>query len=105
MRFWNVWGVVAAGAVTVFVNATPTAAQIFQHPGVLVSQAQLDYIKAQYSAKVNPFDHEVRNAQASPWVADLPIAGQPVSCSNSTSNIDCSVADSDTATAYVPAQL
>ena len=63
MRFWNVWGVVAGVALAVFVNATPTAAQIFQHPGVLVSKAQLDYSKAQYSAKVNPFDREALNAR------------------------------------------
>jgi len=63
MRFWNVWGVVAGVALAVFVNATPTAAQVFQHPGVLVSKAQLDYIKAQYTARVNPFYREVLNVR------------------------------------------
>lgn len=92
MWSWNVCGVLAGVAVVVSVNATPTAAQIFQHPGVLVNQAQLAYIKAQYTAKVSAFYQEVLSAQASTWVADLPSAEQPVSGSSFDASVNGAVA-------------
>jgi MBG domain (YGX type)/NHL repeat len=111
MRFWRFLPVVAA-ILAGFANVPLRAgAQTFQHPGVLVSQAQLDYIKAQVNAKVNPFYQEFLNAQASPYgsltyTPQGPYTGGVNQCgSNSTPNNGCSAADSDSAAAYVQALL
>ena len=111
MRFWKGLAVLAV-ALAGLVHATPeAAAQTFQHPGVLVSQAQLDYITAQVNAKVDPFYQEFLNAQASPYgsltyTPQGPFTGGVNQCgSNSTPNDGCSAADSDSAAAYVQALL
>lgn len=86
-------------------------AQTFQHPGVLLSKAQLDYMKAQVNAHVNPFYQEFLNAQASPYgsltyTIQGPYPGGLNQCgSNSTPNNGCSAADSDASAAYVQALL
>ena len=55
------------------------AAQGFQHPGVLVSRAQLNFIKAQVKAKVEPFYTEFQRAQASaPGDLHYKVKGPPV---------------------------
>src|SRR5690242_15114667 len=44
-----------------------TAAQTFQHPGVLVSKAQLDFIKLQVANKVDPIYTAYQKAVASSY--------------------------------------
>ena len=48
-------------------GARPLAAQTFQHPGVLVSRAQLDFVKAQVKANVEPFKTEFQRAKDSEY--------------------------------------
>jgi len=92
----------------------PAGAQttVFQHPGVLVSQAQLNYIKAEVNAHINPFYQEFLDAQNSiygqstPYTPLGPYPGGINQCgSNSTPDNGCSAADQDSATAYVQALL
>jgi fibronectin type 3 domain-containing protein len=45
---------------------TPPA-KTFVHPGIWVSQAQLDYVKAQFAAKTDPYYHAITTAQGSVW--------------------------------------
>jgi hypothetical protein len=110
MRLWRFLSVVGAVLAGLAVPLR-AGAQTFQHPGVLVSQAQLDYIKAQVNAKVNPFYQEFLNAQASPYgsltyTPQGPYTGGVNQCgSNSTPNNGCSAADADSAAAYVQALL
>lgn len=60
-------------------------AQMFQHPGVLVSGPQLDFVKAQVQAKAEPFYSEYQKAVASEYGAlDYQLKGPP-----STGIIDC----------------
>lgn len=101
------------GLLLVFLSAgsRQAAAQTFQHPGVLVSQSQLDFIKAQVNAQVEPFYTEFMNAQVSPY-GDLnyqiqgPFPGGVNQCgSNSVPDNGCKAADSDGSAAYVQALL
>src|ERR1700733_14295159 len=60
-------------------------AQAFQHPGVLVSGAQLDFVKAQVKAKAEPFYSEYQKAVASEYGAlDYQLKGPPP-----TGIVDC----------------
>jgi hypothetical protein len=87
------------------------AAQTFQHPGVLVSKAQLDLIKAKVNAHVEPFYTEYQWALASTWGSKTyqiqgPYAGGINQC-GSSSNPDngCKAANDDASAAYIQALL
>jgi chitodextrinase len=47
----------------------PAVAQtpVWQHPGIWVSQAQLDYVKQQFAAGAQPFTAAINTAQGSIW--------------------------------------
>jgi hypothetical protein len=86
-------------------------AQAFQHPGVLVSQAQLDYIKTMVAAHSEPFYSAFLKAQNSNLgQLDYQIQGPPeggiINCGpTSNPNIGCSAADNDSSAAYLQALL
>ena len=89
----------------------PAAAQQFQHPGVLVSRAQLDFIKAEVKANVEPFKTEFQRAKDSEY-GDLhykpkgPPATGIIECgSSSHPDFGCKDEDADSAAAYVQALL
>jgi MBG domain (YGX type) len=85
--------------------------QVWQHPGVLVSQAQLDFVKQQVNNKVEPFFQEFLNAQKSSYGSlsykpEGPYPGGITQCgSYSNPNDGCQFADDDSAAAYVQALL
>ncbi|MDX1901971.1 MAG: hypothetical protein SFW66_08225 [Gammaproteobacteria bacterium] len=83
----------------------------WQHPGVLVNKAQLDFIKQQVNAHVQPYYQEFLNAQASSYGSKTykiqgPYAGGVNQCgSYSNPNHGCSAANSDISAAYIQAIL
>src|SRR5579872_79411 len=94
-----------------FFAARPAMAQTFQHPGVLVSKAQLDFIKSQVNNKVDPIYSAYKKAVASPYGSltysvQGPPSGGDIDC-GSKSNPDngCSAEDSDGAAAVTQALL
>lgn len=87
-------------------------AQTFQHPGVLVSRAQLDFIKQQVANKVDPIYSEFLKAQSSrygstsPYTPQGPPSGGVIQCGSfSNPDIGCSAEDEDGTTAYTQALL
>jgi hypothetical protein len=100
-----------AACVILLFCAILSNAQSFQHPGVLVSKAQLDYVKAQVKAKAEPFYTEFQRAQASEY-ADLnykvkgPPADGNIACgSHSHPDFGCHNEDADATAAYLQALL
>jgi len=98
--------------VLVSVGSQLAAAQTtFQHPGVLVSRAQLDFIKAQVNAKVDPIYTEFLNAQKSTYGSltyspQGPPSGGVIDCGSfSNPDIGCSTEDEDGTAAYTQALL
>jgi hypothetical protein len=98
-------------AISLASQTSTAQTQVWQHPGVLVSQAQLDFVKQQVNAKVEPFYQEFLNAQKSnygslSYKVEGPYAGGVTQC-GSYSNPDhgCQSADDDSAAAYVQALL
>jgi hypothetical protein len=94
-----------------FVLLCTASAQTFQHPGVLVSRAQLDFVKAQVNAKVEPFHTEFERAKASEY-GDLhyktlgpPTSGVIECGSFSRPDFGCKDEDADSAAAYVQSLL
>src|SRR5260370_19184722 len=99
------------------------AAQTFVHPGVLVSKAQLDFIKAQVNAHVEPAFSAFQNATSHPYGSLTPTvtpsnslsagpspAGPPsgggIDCGSSSSpDNGCTADDEDSSVAYVQALL
>jgi MBG domain (YGX type) len=83
----------------------------WQHPGVLVSQAQLDFVKQQVNNQVQPFYQEYIKAQKSNYGSltykpEGPYTGGIIQCgSYSNPNDGCQSADDDSAAAYVQALL
>ena len=61
----KVFGVFLALVVTVFGFRNTAESQTFQHPGVLVSRAQLDYVKIMVAAHTEPFYSAFLKAQNS----------------------------------------
>src|ERR1700678_4275517 len=100
------WAIVAASVL-----CQTAVGQSWQHPGVLVSQAQLDFVKQQVNLKVEPFYQEFLNAQKSnygslTYTVKGPYPGGVTQCgSYSSPNYGCSDEDSDSAAAYVQALL
>lgn len=95
----------------VFSGAPSQAEKPFQHPGVLVSRAQLDFVKAQVAAKAEPFYTQFLHAQQSPF-GDLhykllgPPADGIIACgSYSHPDFGCHAEDRDAIAAYVQALL
>jgi hypothetical protein len=86
-------------------------AQAFQHPGVLVSRAQLEFVKAQVKAKAEPFYSEYEKAVASEYGAlDYKLEGPPatgvIECgSYSRPDNGCHAEDADASAAYVQSLL
>ena len=81
------------------------------HPGVMLSQAQLNYMKVMVQAHADPFYTAFLKAQSSTWgsltyVPLGPPAGGIMQCgSTSMPDIGCSASDSDGTAAYVQALL
>jgi hypothetical protein len=85
--------------------------QPFNHPGVLVSQAQLDYIKIMVAAHNEPFYSAYLKAlNSNIGSLNYQIQGPPatgiIECGpTSNPNIGCSAADNDSSAAYLQALL
>jgi hypothetical protein len=98
-------------ALAIGFHCQASAAQTWQHPGVLVSQAQLDFIKQQVNLKVEPFYQQFLDAQKSgygslTYTVKGPYPGGVTQCgSYSSPDYGCSDEDSDSAAAYVQALL
>jgi len=100
--------VIAIASQFAAAQAPPT----FQHPGVLVGRAQLDFIKAQVNSHIDPIYSEFVNAQASrygstsPYTPQGPPSNGIIDC-GPISNPDngCSAEDEDGTTAYTQALL
>ena len=66
LRLKNLFAMLlVALAIGLVEQSSAAQTQIWQHPGVLVSQAQLDFVKQQVNNKVEPFYQEFLNAQQS----------------------------------------
>src|SRR5713226_4114699 len=114
---------VALCLVFIVMGSQLAAAQTFVHPGVLVSKAQLDFIKAQVNAHVDPAFSAYQNAINNPYGSLTPTvtpsnslsagpspAGPPstgtIDCGSSSSpDIGCTADDEDGTVAYVQALL
>jgi hypothetical protein len=83
----------------------------FSHPGVLVSQSQLDFMKQQTLAGVEPFASTYTKAKASTWgsltyAVQGPPSGGTINCgSYSNPNIGCTLEDNDSTAALTQALL
>lgn len=83
----------------------------FMHPGILVNQEQLDFIKQMVAERKEPFYSAFKKAESSTWGAlDYKIAGPPedgyIKCGPvSNPNIGCKDADNDGTAAYTQALL
>jgi len=108
----NVFFVMSLAMIATIFGAWRTVqAQTFQHPGVLVSKAQLDYVKIMVAAHTEPFYSAFLKAQNSN-IGSLTyqIQGPPsdgiINCGpTSNPNIGCSAADNDSSAAYLQALL
>src|SRR5579859_3389744 len=114
---------VAMTLVFMVMGSQASAAQTFVHPGVLVSKAQLDFIKAQVNAHVDPIYSAYVNATSNPYGSLTPTvtpsnsltagpspAGPPsggvIDCGSSSSpDTGCTADDEDGTVAYVQALL
>ena len=89
----------------------PGGASTAVHPGVMLSQAQLDYMKIMVQAHADPFYTAFLKAQNSTWgsltyVPLGPPASGIIQCgSTSMPDLGCSASDSDGTAAYVQALL
>ncbi len=98
-------------AVFTMLPQAAAAQMTFQHPGVLVSGAQLDFVKQQVNAGVEPFHSAFLKAQSSQWgslsyTVQGPPAGGVIDCgSYSNPNYGCSAEDNDATAAYTQALL
>jgi hypothetical protein len=96
---------IAAGSSTA--QAPPT----FQHPGILVSQGQLDYIKVMVASHTEPFYSAYLKAlNSNIGQLNYQIQGPPadgiINCGpTSNPNIGCSAADNDSSAAYLQSLL
>ena len=103
--------VVAGGWMRAQAQTFPGGASTAVHPGVLLSQAQLNYMKIMVQAHADPFYTAFLKAQNSTWgsltyVPLGPPAGGIIQCgSTSMPDIGCSASDSDGTAAYVQALL
>jgi hypothetical protein len=107
----KVFEVFLALIVTVFCLGNTAESQTFQHPGVLVSRAQLDYVKIMVATHTEPFYSAFLKAQNSN-IGSLTYQpfGPPsdgfIKCGpTSNPNIGCSNADNDSSAAYLQSLL
>ncbi len=107
---WVVLALVLIAIASQF--AAAQAPPAFQHPGVLVSRAQLDFIKAQVNSHIDPIYTEFLNAQkstygtTSPYTPKGPPSGGVIDCGPvSMPDNGCSAEDEDGSTAYTQALL
>mmetsp|Transcript_19481 Transcript_19481/g.32428 ORF Transcript_19481/g.32428 Transcript_19481/m.32428 type:complete len:821 (+) Transcript_19481:61-2523(+) len=106
---------VQPGPTPVFTSAPPTSRPSptfsFVHPGVLVSKGQLDFVRAQSNAGVEPFATAYAKAKASVFgsLTYMPMGppnGVPVQCGPFTvPDIGCTWEDMDSAAALTQALL
>ena len=108
--------ILAAAAVTALCVAIPATAQpassmaptTFRHPGVLVNQAQLNFVKAQVAAGAQPWTAAFAAAKASS-LASLSYTPHPVpqvQCgSNSNPDVGCKAEQGDASAAWTDALL
>lgn len=88
-----------------------SAAENWQHPGVLISKAQLDFVKQQVTAHTEPFYTQFLKAQRSPYGSKTytmkgPWPGGVIQCGYySKPDNGCSTTSADAAAAYVQALL
>lgn len=107
----SLWGRVGALVLMVSVACGSCMAQAFQHPGVLVSGSQLDFVKAQVKAKVEPFYGEYQKAVTSGFGAlDYQLKGPPatgvIECgAYSKPDNGCHAEDADASAAYLQSVL
>jgi hypothetical protein len=103
--------VVSGGWIRAQGQTFPGGAPAAVHPGVMLSQAQLNYMKIMVQAHADPFYTAFLKAQNSTWgsltyVPLGPPAGGIMQCgSTSMPDIGCSASDSDGTAAYVQALL
>jgi hypothetical protein len=110
LRSASVFAALAIFAATFAVHSSH-AEKPFRHPGVLVSRAQLNFIKSQVARKAEPFYTQFFHAQQSPF-GDLhyqpqgPPADGIIACgSYSHPDLGCHAEDRDAIAAYVQALL
>jgi Bacterial Ig domain/Alginate lyase len=110
---FSVWLVfaVSGGWIRAQTQTFPSGSATAVHPGVLLSQAQLDYMKIMVQAHADPFYTAFLKAQNSTWgsLTYVPL-GPPASgimqCgATSMPDLGCSASDSDGTAAYVQALL
>jgi Alginate lyase len=103
--------VVSCGFLNAQTQTFPGGASTAVHPGVMLSQAQLDYMKIMVQAHVDPFYSAFLKAQNSSWGSLIytpqgPPAGGIIQCGAvSVPNLGCSASDSDGTAAYVQSLL
>ena len=101
---------IVLGAIISTAPITPAYAA-YNHPGVLLSQAQLDFIKAQVASNAEPFASAYAAAVASPYGSlTYKLQGPPssnvIQCGSYSSPDDgCSASDQDGTAAYTQALL
>ena len=102
---------IGAMVLVASVSCGVCVAQAFQHPGVLVSGPQLDFVKAQVKAKAEPFYSEYRKAAASEYGSlNYQLKGPPssgvIECgSYSRPDNGCHAEDDDASAAYLQSVL
>lgn len=100
-----------AACAAFLTGAALLPAQGFVHPGVLVNRAQLEFVKAQVKAKVEPFYTQFKEAQASEYGSlNYKLKGPPangiIACgSYSRPDYGCHDEDADASAAYLQALL
>jgi hypothetical protein len=96
------------GAIAADGELEPTAAATFRHPGVLVDQGQLDFVKAKIAAGAEPWTSALQAAQRSRYAA-LTYRAKPVAdvdCGPfSNPNHGCSDEQADAIAAYTQSLL
>ena len=103
--------VAAGGWMRAQTQTFPGGSSTAVHPGVMLSQAQLDYMKIMVQAHVDPIYTAFLKAQSSTWgsltyVPQGPPASGIIQCgATSMPDLGCSASDSDGTAAYVQALL
>ena len=110
-RIFAAFLTVTSLALGISTAARAQAPAQFQHPGVLVSQAQLDYIKIMVASHTEPFYSTYQKAlnsnigQLNYQIQGPPVGGIIDCGPTSNPNIGCSAADNDSSAAYLQALL
>jgi len=112
MKLSTLLTMTAASLLGTLAGSSPAAAQTtFQHPGVLVSRAQLDFVKAEVENQVDPIHETFVKALNSSfgslsYAPKGPPSGGTIECGASSSpDKGCSAEDDDGSAAYTQALL